>query len=88
MDRASGNGNSAVGRKSRANSGDRTLTDLVKEEPIACLAAAAAVGFLLGGGTKNSGGLTILTMLGQIIVREALGEAPLSDLMGVGEERQ
>jgi len=87
MDQSNGNSDSAGGRKSRPYNKDRTLTDIVKEEPIACLAVAAAAGFLLGGGAKHSGGFTILTMLGQIIVREALGES-LGDLMGLGEERE
>jgi len=89
MDRANGNGHSGGTPKSRSSNGDRTLTDLVKEEPVVCLAVAAAAGFLLGGGAKLSGGLTILTMLGQIIVKEAIGDSALDGLMGgVGEERR
>jgi hypothetical protein len=89
MDRSSGNGHSGGGRNSRSRDEGRTLTDIVREEPIACVAVAAAAGFLLGGGAKRSGGLTILTMLGQIIVREALGEsASLGDLMGLGQKRE
>jgi|HubBroStandDraft_3_1064219.scaffolds.fasta_scaffold486379_2 hypothetical protein len=81
MDQSTGNGNSGFERAARP-SPDRTLTDIIKEEPIACLAIAAAVGFLVGGGAKRQGGLTILTMLGQIVVREALGNgASLSDLI-------
>ncbi len=89
MDRANGNGHSGGPRKPRSSNGDRTLTDIVKEEPVACLAVAAAAGFLLGGGAKISGGLTILTMLGQIIVKEAIGDSALDSLMGgVDEERR
>jgi hypothetical protein len=87
MDQSTGNGNSGFERAARPPRTDRTLTDLIKEEPIACLAIAAAAGFVLGGGAKRQGGLTILTMLGQIIVREALGNgASLSDLIGEARE--
>jgi hypothetical protein len=77
MDQSNGNGQSGGprGGRSRSHAKDRTLTEVVQEEPIACLAIAVAAGFLLGGGARRSGGLTILTMLGQIVVREALGES-------------
>jgi len=90
MDRSNGNGHSGGESKSRSSFSDRTLTDVIKDEPIACLAVAAAAGFLLGGGAKHSGGLTILTMLGQIIVREALGDSgsSLGNLMGLGEQQE
>jgi hypothetical protein len=85
MDRSNGSSHSSVRRDERSprQHRDWTLTELVQEEPIACLAIAAAAGFLLGGGARRAGGLTILTMLGQIVVREALGEsASLGDLIG------
>jgi hypothetical protein len=53
---------------------DRSLTDVIKEQPLACLAIAAAAGFVLGGGIRRAGGFTILTLLGQIIMRDAIGE--------------
>jgi hypothetical protein len=60
---------------------DRSWTEIIEEEPIACLAIAAAAGFILGGGMKRSGGLTILTMLGQIVLREAYGDSSLGALV-------
>jgi hypothetical protein len=83
MDQSKSNGYSADHRemRSRNQHKDRTLTEVVQEDPIACLAVAAAAGFLLGGGARRAGGLTILTMLGQIILRETLGEsASLADV--------
>jgi hypothetical protein len=80
MDQPNGNGQSS-GRRgggSRSHAKNRTLTEVVQEEPIACLAIAVAAGFLLGGGARRAGGLTILTMLGQIVVRETLGESASS----------
>jgi len=82
MNKSNGNGHSDGGKGTRPRHQDRTWTEFVSEEPIACLAIAAAAGFVLGGGARRTGGLTILTMLGQIIVRETLGEsASLSDFI-------
>ena len=75
MEESNGNGLTEATRKSRESSHDRTLTEIVQDDPVACLAIAAGVGFLLGGGARRTGGLTILTFLGQIVVREALGES-------------
>jgi len=89
MDQSNGNGHSG-GRgdaRSRGHHKDRTLTEIIQEEPIACLAIAAAAGFLLGGGARQAGGLTILTMLGQIVVREAFGQsASLGDFIDKAQE--
>jgi hypothetical protein len=95
MDRSIGNGagngcngNSGFERPARSQQQDRTWTDIIQEEPIAFLAIAAAAGFLLGGGARRAGGLTILTMLGQVVVREALGEAgSLGDIFGEPREK-
>jgi hypothetical protein len=46
------------------------LTELIKEQPIAALAIAAAAGYLFGGGVRRS---TIIAAVVQIAVREALG---------------
>jgi hypothetical protein len=52
------------------------------------MAIAAAAGFMLGGGARRSGGLAILTMLGQIVVREAFGDfASLGDFIGKAQEK-
>ncbi len=75
MEKSNGNGRSDAKGHARGRSHDRTWTEIVQEDPIACLAIAAGVGFLLGGGARRTGGLTILTFLGQIVVREALGES-------------
>jgi hypothetical protein len=80
MSQARDNGHSVSARKVRARPADRTWSDVIQDEPIACLAAAAAAGFVLGGGARQAGGMTILTILGQIIVRETLGESALGDL--------
>ena len=43
---------------------------------------------MLGGGARRSGGLAILTMLGQIVVREAFGDfASLGDFIGKAQEK-
>lgn len=87
MDQSNGNGNSGGSRDVRPSHKDKTWTEIVKEEPVACLAIAAAAGFVLGGGARRAVGLTILTMLGQIVVREVFGEsASLSDFMGKPQE--
>jgi len=80
MDRAMRNGDSGTQHDgsghhdSTSQHEDRTLTDVVREQPVACLAIAAAAGFVLGGGARRSGGLTILALMGQIAMREALGD--------------
>lgn len=88
MEKSNGNGRDD-GHPSRALRQDKTWTDLVQDEPIAFMAIAAGVGFLLGGGAKRAGGLTILTLLGQIVVREALGESvSLGDFIGEAQEKR
>lgn len=72
MDESKQNGRVSGGGQSAA---DTTWTEIVQAEPIACLAIAAAAGFLLGGGMRRKGGMTVLTMLGQIVVREVLGDS-------------
>jgi hypothetical protein len=75
MEKSNGNGRADTKRHSSEGRHDRTWTEIVQEDPVACLAIAAGLGFLLGGGARRTGGLTILTFLGQIVVREALGES-------------
>ena len=74
MKEASGNGVTRNPRRLHSHH-DRTWTEMVQEEPVVWLAIAAAAGFVLGGGARQAGGLTILTLLGQIVVRETLGES-------------
>jgi hypothetical protein len=64
---------------------------MVTERPIASLAIAAAAGFVLGGGARRAGGLTILALLVQIAMHEEAGKsAKLGDLidaaLGVGND--
>ena len=81
------NGNGRSDRRVRPRHNDKSWTEFISEEPIACLAMAAAAGFVLGGGTRQQGGFAILTMLGQIIVKETLGQSAIGELLGGVEER-
>jgi hypothetical protein len=73
----------ARGNGSESHSGSRSFGELVAEQPVTSLAIAAAAGFVLGGGARRSGGLTILALLIQVAMREGLGEsASLGDLLG------
>ena len=74
MDQSTGKGHSG-GESGVRSRQDTAWTEIVKEEPIACMAIAAAAGFMLGGGARRPGGLAILTMLGRIVVNEALGDS-------------
>jgi len=69
---SSRNGHSKNGSDSGARHEDRTFADLIQEQPVACLALAAAAGFVLGGGMRRSNGLALLALMGQIAVRDAL----------------
>lgn len=61
---------------------DRTLTEIIREQPIASLAIAAAAGFVFGGGVRRS---TILAMLVQIAMRQALGDL-VTETLGHGHD--
>ena len=74
MDQSTGKGHSG-GESGVRSRQDTAWTEIVKEEPIACMAIAAEAGFMLGGGARRPGGLAILTMLGRIVVNEALGDS-------------
>jgi len=87
MDQSTGKGHSG-GESGVRSRQDTAWTEIVKDEPIAFIAIAAAAGFMLGGGARRSGGLAILTMLGQIAVREALGgSTSLDDFIGKVQEK-
>ncbi len=60
-------------RDSTSRHGDRTLTEIIHEQPVACLAIAAAAGFVLGGGMRRTNGLALLALIGQVATRAALG---------------
>lgn len=88
MDQSIGNGHYGGESDARLPSKHTSWTEILTEEPIAWMVIAVAAGFVLGGGARRSGGLAILTMLGQLVVREVLGEsASLSDLFGNATER-
>jgi len=48
-----------------------SLDDYVRESPLTALAVAAAAGFLVGGGFKNSLGLAMLGLVGRIAIQSA-----------------
>jgi hypothetical protein len=60
-------------RDSASRNSDRTLIDIVQEQPVVCLAIAAAAGFVLGGGMRRTNGLALLALIGQMAMRDALG---------------
>jgi len=67
----------------RAASKAGSLAELIAEQPVTSLAVAAATGFILGGGARRTGGLTILALLLQVAMREGSNEsASLGDLLG------
>ena len=66
------------GRDPESRQADKTLTEIIKEQPIAALAIAAAAGYVFGGGVRRS---TILAMLVQIAVRQGLSNM-VSDALG------
>ena len=58
----------------------RTWTDAVKQQPMVFLAAAAAAGFIVGGGTRSKEGLMLLAFIGRLAAREAMGH-PMPDTL-------
>ncbi len=88
MDQSTSSAHPVGGSATRSRHKDRSLTEIVKEEPIACVAIAAAAGFMLGGGARRPGGLAILTLLGRLVIGEAFGNsASLDDFIGKIQER-
>jgi hypothetical protein len=73
MDSSTGNGQSTQQGDSRSRHQDNTLTELVQEQPVVSLAIAAAIGFVLGGGMRTRNGVALLALIGQIAMRDALG---------------
>lgn len=74
MGDSTGHGNSGFETTAFLRRGDSTWTEIVKNEPIAFLAIAAAAGFLAGGGARSRGSLKIFALLGQIAVSELFGD--------------
>jgi hypothetical protein len=72
-------GNSGFEKPAGLERGVGPWTEIVREKPIASLAIAAALGFIIGGGIRQPGSLPVLTMFGQIIVWELFGDTVLSD---------
>jgi hypothetical protein len=85
MEKSMHNVDSGPRNASASRRADRTLTEVVKEQPILCLAMAAAAGFVIGGGVRRSRALTILTLLGEIAVRKALGDL-VTEILGNGHD--
>lgn len=60
-----------------------SFSELIAQQPVTSIAVAAAAGFILGGGARRAGGLTILALLIQVAMREGSSEsASLGDLLG------
>ncbi|HXN84671.1 MAG TPA: hypothetical protein VN867_01315 [Candidatus Binataceae bacterium] len=55
------------------------LTEIIKAQPIVCLAIAGAAGFIVGGGARSPGGIAILAALARVAAREALGDSSALD---------
>ena len=51
----------------------RDRIEIIQEQPVVCLAIAAAAGFVLGGGMRRTNGLALLALIGQMAMRDALG---------------
>jgi hypothetical protein len=59
------------------------IVSLIREHPLKCAGAAAAAGFVVGGGLSGALGLAVLGFAGRTAVR-----ATLSDLLGVVRDRR
>ena len=60
-----------------------TFTELIAAQPVTSIAVAAAAGFILGGGARKTGGLSILALLIQVAMREGSSDsASIGDLLG------
>ena len=71
----------AEGNRAAAKSG--TFSEMIADQPVTSLAVAAAAGFIIGGGARRAGGLSILALLIQVAMREGSSEsASLGDLLG------
>jgi len=69
-------------KRNNSQTAVRGIAEVIAERPIASLAIAAAAGFVIGGGARRAGGLTILALLAQIAMREGKGESgSLGDLI-------
>jgi len=76
---------------SASHSPARNFTEMIAEQPVTSLAVATAAGFVLGGGARRTGGLTILALLLQVAMREGSAEsASIRDLIGavLGESNE
>lgn len=73
MDKSTANGKTTPQSDSQSRHADNTLTELVQEQPVLSLAIAAATGFVLGGGMRARNGVALLALIGQLAMRDALG---------------
>lgn len=70
-----GHSQSAKSRTTKTRRDETGLTELVKAQPIVCLAIAGAAGFIFGGGARHPGGIAILAAIARIAAREAFGDS-------------
>jgi hypothetical protein len=61
-------GETAAARRQRS----RDVGEYIREEPLTSLAIATAAGFVLGGGVNSRLGLTILTFVCRIALRDVV----------------
>jgi hypothetical protein len=73
MEHETQNGISTHSHRKTSRGHDLSLTEIVQEQPITSLAVAIAAGFILGGGVRRTHGLALLMLLGQMAMRDAVG---------------
>ena len=81
MENETRNGTSRGSHRSKARRGDLSLTEIIQEQPVTSLAIAVAAGFILGGGVRSSNGIALLALIGQVAMRDAVGNI-VSDALG------
>jgi len=81
MESEARNGISTRPHSSKSRRADLSLTEIIQEQPITSVAIAVAAGFILGGGVRRSNGLALLMLLGQMAMRDALGNI-VSEALG------
>ena len=73
MDNSTHNGHSTHRSTARSPRDDQTLTEMVQAQPVISIAIAAAAGFVLGGGMRSRNGVALLAFIGQLAMRDAMG---------------
>ena len=67
------------GNRSDESASKNELIDIIKAQPIVCLALAGAAGFIIGGGARSPGGVALLAAVARLAAREVLGDSSLLD---------